>query len=283
MRHSFLCAVALIAAMAPVEAAAAVWRAGEWSKIQEAIDSAAYGDTVLVAPGKYDRLIIRSGIHLLAENGPEETFLQNGRHWVIKADGVDSSAVVEGFTLDGRKSAEGVIYAENSQLRVVDCVMQNAWSGVRSLYSQLRIENCTFTQCQNGIYMFESEGFVTGCDIQLSVQGINLVSSSPRISRSTITRNSYGIIVTEHSDPQIGGSIATANKIWNNAAGNIRNDAYLKKSALRTNKLMTLQVPMNNWGTDCPDEQEFIGLVVWSPWVNEAGTQAIEDCEASAK
>ena len=283
MRRSLLCAFALFAAWAPQDSSAAVWRADEWVKIQEAIDSAAYGDTVLVAPGKYDRLIIRSGIHLLAEKGPEETILRNGRHWVIKADGVDSTAVVEGFTLDGRKSAEGIVYAENSQLRVVDCVMQNAWSGVRSLYSQLRIENCTFTRCQNGIYMFESEGVVTGCDIQLSVQGINLVSSSPRIIRSSITRNSYGIIVSEHSDPQIGGSIASANKIWNNAAGNIRNDAYLKKSAMRTNKLMTLQVPMNNWGTDCPDEQEFIGLVVWSPWVDEAGTKAIENCEATAK
>jgi parallel beta-helix repeat protein len=249
-------------------------------QIQEMMDSAAYGDTVMVAPGTYDRIVLRSGVHLIAESGPQDTTLRNGYYWVIKADGVDSTAVVEGFTLDGVKAAEGVVYAENSFFTLTDCVLKNGWSGVRALYSDLTVQNCTITDCQNGIYLYESNGRLLNNDVQLCITGINLVSSSPRVARNTLTRNSYGMQVSDHSDPAIGGSLASANRIWNNAAVAIKNSAYQKKFSVRTMKPMTLEVPYNVWGTDCPDSLLFQGPVVFSPWVDSTGSRSLEECEA---
>ncbi|MEZ5066756.1 MAG: NosD domain-containing protein [bacterium] len=263
-------------------AGAKTWAASEWVAIQDALDSAAYGDTVLVAPGTYDRLVLRSGITLMSEKGPEDTILRNGRFWVVKAEGVDSTAVIEGFTLDGIKASEGVAYLEESSLTIRHCVIKNGWSGVRALYSKPRIENCTIRDCQNGVYLYESEGVVLENDIQLCLTAINVVSSRSRILRNTITRNSYGIQVSDHSQPAIGGSIASANRVWNNAAVAVKNTAYITRNAVRTMQPMTLEVPFNFWGTDCPDSSMFQGPVEYAPWVDESGTRSLRKCGAPA-
>lgn len=72
--------------------------------IQSALDGAAQGDTVLVAPGVYDEWIelraAHDGVVLLSESGPQVTILDGGRRGsVIYAAGVTGATVVEGFTL----------------------------------------------------------------------------------------------------------------------------------------------------------------------------------------
>lgn len=262
---------------------AASLRVSEGSQIQHTIDSATYGDSVWVAPGKYDiyPLRMRNGITLLAEGSAEETILRNGQFSVIQAEDLDSLTVVEGFTLDGVKAAEGVLSAENSRLTVRNCIVKNGWSGVRSMYGDVRVEECRIHDCQNGVYFYESGGSILGNDIQRCIRGINIVSSNPRIVRNMIARNSVGIAVSKHSDPSIGGSIATANRIYENPGGNIFNQAYLKRFSIRTMEPMTLKVSFNYWGSDCPDTSKFRGLVEWSPWVDETGTRSLESCPSS--
>ena len=81
---------------------------------------------------------------------------------------------------------------------------------------------------------------------------------------------------------QIGGTLATANRIWNNAAGAIRSEALAKNSGVRTLTPMTLKVPYNFWGSDCPDSSLFRGSVEWKPWVDESGTRSIEKCSRTS-
>lgn len=290
-RHLFrvlsraLAASAVIAVVVPLAASPAraeTWPASEYSQIQEYIETAQYGDTVLVAPGTYSRLVLRPGIKLIAEAGPDETFLENKSFWVVKAEGVDSVATIEGFTMSGTGGAEGILVAKESQLTVQDCVIKGAWSGVRALYCDLTIRNCTFQDCQNGIYLFESNGLIVDNDIELCITGITLVSSGPKIYRNTITRNSLGMRVAEHSDPAIGGTIASANRIWNNTVGAVRNEAYLKRQGIRTMKPMTLVVPYNFWGSDCPDTLLFRGPMEWAPWVDESGKRSLDRCPESS-
>jgi parallel beta-helix repeat protein len=259
------------------------WSVVEPFELQETVDAAAYGDTVYVGPGTYGAVTLRSGILLLAEAGPDETVLEHGRFWCVKADGVDSTAVLEGFTLDGAKSAEGAVTADNSYFTVRDCVLRNAWSGVRAMYSDLRVENCTIRDCQNGIYLFESGGVLRDNDVRNCINGMNLVSSSPRVLRNEIVGNSVGISLSEHSDPRIGGSLATSNRIRDNRAGNVLNRALEKRFSVRTMKPMTLKVPYNYWGADCPDSLWFRGPVIWSPWVDESGTHSLEDCPSESR
>ncbi len=262
-------------------ASSASWPVSEYAKLQETIDSATYGDTVVVAPGTYKRLIMRNGIRIIAAKGPAETTLKHNTFWVVQGEAVDSLASIEGFSIDGVKGAEGVVFAKDSHFMVRNCSIRGGWSGVRTLYSELRIEGCTIRDCQNGLYLFESGGVVAGNDIQLCVTAMTLVSANPQILKNTVTRNALGLYVQKHSDPQIGGTIATANRIWNNAAGAVRNDSQLKEKSVRTWKTMTLRVPFNFWGTDCPDSTLFRGAVVWAPWVDESGTRSLEKCAKS--
>jgi parallel beta-helix repeat protein len=251
-------------------------------EFQRLVDSAAYGDTVLVAPGKYHAVIMRSGIRIIAERGPKETVLSNDRLWVVKADGVDSLASIEGFTLDGIKAAEGVVLCEESKITVRDCIIRGGWGGVRSMFSDLTVQDCKIEDCQNGIYFFESKGRILANEITRCSNGISLVSSSTTVQRNTITGNSVGIAVSKHSEPSIGGSLATANRIYGNPGGFIKNTANVKRSGVRTMKEMTLQVPYNYWGSNCPDSLEFRGPVEYAPWVNEEGTGAISKCPPRA-
>lgn len=277
-----LLALVILTCIEALPAAAGVLRVTEKAKLQEALDTAAYGDTVLVAPGTYSRIVMRSGIHLLAEKGPEETLLTEASFWVIQGKAVDSLATVEGFSIDGKRGAEGVVFAEESQFTLRNCVIRSGWAGIRALYCDLRIEGCTIRDCTNGIYLFESGGLLTGNDIQLCHQALDIVSSHPRMVRNSISRNGLGIRLEKHSDPEIGGSLATANRIWNNAAGALRNDSYEKRQSVRTWIPMTVKVPYNFWGSDCPDSSLFRGSVEWRPWVDESGTRSIEKCSAAA-
>ncbi len=260
-----------------------VWWVFDPLDLQATVDSAAYGDTVWVGPGEYDRVVLRSGILLIAQGGAVSTTIRNSRVWCVKADGVDSTAVLEGFTLDGVQSAEGAVTADNSSFTVRDCMLRNAWSGVRAMYSDLRIENCTIRDCQNGIYLFESGGLVVANDIRGCINGLNFVSASPRVIRNEITSNSVGISLSEHSNPRIGGQLSTANRIHENGAGNILNRALEKRFSVRTMKPMTLKAPYNFWGSDCPDSLGFRGPTVWSPWVDEAGTHSIDQCASEGE
>jgi hypothetical protein len=91
----------------------------ECATIQAGIDSAAAGDTVLVAPGRYigagnrDIDFGGKGIVVLSENGPEATALNTRgtesdphRGFVFQS-GEDSTAVVEGFTIENGRAEEG--------------------------------------------------------------------------------------------------------------------------------------------------------------------------------
>jgi parallel beta-helix repeat protein len=263
---------------------AEIWKVDEYRAIQEAILTATYGDTVSVAPGTYEGpLVLRPGIYLLAEEGRTATTLRyNGAFYVLKADGTDSLTVVDGFFVDGGKGTEGVILANESQMTIRNCEIHGGWSGIRGLYSQMTIEDNVIRECQNGIYLFESEGVIRGNDIQLCITGISLVSASPRVIRNTISRNTLGFRIAEHSDPTIGGSLATANRVWNNQAGGLKNEAYLKRDGLRTMNPYTVRVAYNFWGSDCPDSILFQGPVEWSPWVDESGEHSIDTCKEEA-
>jgi len=131
--------------------------------IQDSIDAAEEGDTVLVAPGTYmgggNRDIDFRGkdIVLLSEEGSEHTIIdceELGRGFFL-ASGESADAVISGFTVTrGYDYKGGCFYIANSSPLIYNCFIQagNSHWGGAGIYlesSSSRVENCIISNCDS--------------------------------------------------------------------------------------------------------------------------------------
>jgi hypothetical protein len=106
----------------------------QYATIQEAIEWANEGCTVLVEPGRYMENIdfLGKAITLKSSEGAAWTFL-NGREsgsTVTFKNGEGNDSVIEGFTiLNGNAGAGGGIYCDGAAPDVVYCDVQGGWPG----------------------------------------------------------------------------------------------------------------------------------------------------------
>ena len=142
--------ISLIVLLAIGTASARTWYVtpegtGDAPTIQAGIDSAAVGDTVLVAAGAYTEacqdtpdgpsmLVVDTGLHLISEDGRDVTVLDaQGACRVIYMNSVSDSILIEGFTITGGYAGDcidadeydvgGGLYSELCQLVIRDCVI----------------------------------------------------------------------------------------------------------------------------------------------------------------
>ena len=164
--------ITLVAAASAGEAQTVIHVPGDYTMIQEAINAAADGDTVLVAAGTYSGAgnhnfrFFGKAITLRSEDGPESTIIdcQNGNPGFQIIDGETNSTVIDGFTIvDGRASGTeagggAYIYAATPVFR--NCIFQSCtsetnggavsvWNGTGTTEMPL-FSNCTFLF--NGAY-----------------------------------------------------------------------------------------------------------------------------------
>jgi len=169
---------------AAVNIANRTWRVpADAPTIGAAVDSAAAGDTVLVAPGTYNEggIIVDKNVLIMSESGPAATVVdaQNTHTSVFTLNGVASSMRLEGFTLKG------------------------AWS----------------PSTGGGVQVFSSSPCIYNCIIAansaVSGGGVSVISSSPDISWCTICGNSGlgGIYYDASSGGSLSNCIITATSI----------------------------------------------------------------------
>jgi predicted outer membrane repeat protein len=110
--------------------------------IQDGINAAAPGDTVLVASGTYSPsangesfpIVMVSSVALLSESGPDVTVVDaEGTNTVVRCHGVNSAAAIEGFTITGGAAGTGIsfgggMYCFQSSPQIESCVFRENWA-----------------------------------------------------------------------------------------------------------------------------------------------------------
>jgi len=208
--------------------------------IQEAINTAGPGDTVMVAAGTYnENITLKSGV-VLRGAGADVTTIQGtgtqgiGTGSVVTADGVDSSAKIDGFTITGGNSnwEGGGISCNNNSSPIIsnNTITGNSarcdGGGISCYNSSPTISNNiitgnSVTETGGGISCgyFSSptiyKNTITDNSAECQGGGISCSISSPTILKNTITDNSTdfggGVYCFNNSSPTIANNIITGN------------------------------------------------------------------------
>lgn len=166
----------------------------QYARIQQAVDAASDGDTVLLAPKTYfsegdlDVMIVNKGLTIMGAGVPSQVVLDGSGEFyhrgflVIDAPSPTrfrdlSIRLTRAPDLDSTShwSPGGGIAVENSDVSITNCIFfgcvaDHAGGGVYAVDSKLRVENCDFEACRvmvpggGGIYC----GECSVCDISNS-------------------------------------------------------------------------------------------------------------------
>ncbi|RKZ05589.1 hypothetical protein DRQ25_15805 [Candidatus Fermentibacteria bacterium] len=222
MRH-FVLAAALIACGSA--AAGIIEVPGDCGTIQEALDSALSGDTILVAPGTYVENIIWpdvADLFLVSEQGPSQTIIDGdstGTVITLLSPVVDTSTVISGFTIrNGAADQGGGIRCSVSSPLITgniieECFALSAGGGLYCAGSRVVIDGNTIRYNSAGIpYQQGAKDHTNGGGIYLTGgTGIAVISDN---------------IITQNFSVDYGGGITcnrntliTGNQIIDNQSG----------------------------------------------------------------
>lgn len=184
----------------------------EFATIQEAIDIAGEGASIIVSPGIYNEHINLLGkdIHLQSSDGPLVTTI-SGIHFgsvVTCTSGETLDTVIEGFTIiNGDTDFGAGVRIIDSSPSIVNCIIESntASVGGGGVYAQNSVAKLTNTIIRNnvaenggGLYNHGSQTVITGCTFDANVATddggaiVNTISSNPLITDSTFDSNTAG-------------------------------------------------------------------------------------------
>jgi len=170
---------------------------GDYPTIQEGLDAASYGQTVLVAPGiYYETILLKNGVELIG-SGYEKT--------IIDGQGVGNStgsvvvgannAVISSFTI------------RNANLDYFD----NMGAAINAGSTPMPIKENYITNCRIGIWTAGSSKIERNCIINNPGLGGIVCKGYPRISNNTVINSCRGIQVYAGGMPDIKNNIITNN------------------------------------------------------------------------
>jgi hypothetical protein len=222
--------------------------------IQEAINAAANGDTIIVkdgtytGTGNYNINFHGKAITLRSQNGPANCIIncqQLGIGFEFSwGEGTDS--IVDGFTitngcLDDPEKGGGGICCYWSSPTITNCIITNckAWRGGAIFCNNANptITDCTITDNQalyddgGGIYCWYGSPSITNCTISRNTShyggaGLGCYYASPQINNSTISYNTPDGIYTYNGTAAILGTVQVNSNSLNGNNGVLEIYAY---------------------------------------------------------
>lgn len=220
----------------------------DYPTIQEAIDEANPGDTIIVSEGMYAEgpIFITKSLTITADGHVEVDGLGNGSVFTVSADNV----TIKGFTV----KHSGLGWARSGILlnRVQDCIIEgntatNCSSGISLVFSHRNEvkENTATKNNINGIYVrwsnwneIEENNVSDNGVLPASGRGMLLERSNGNVIRRNTANNNFwtGILLMFYNDE---------NMIEENTAINNRNGIYLGRS--NNNLIVGNVLRQNHW------------------------------------
>ena len=246
--------VLAIAALA-APAHADTWHVpSECPTVQAGVDSAAAGDTVLVASDTYYEhdITMKSGVYLTSETGQADCVTidaqQLGR--VIYCLDVDAAASIVGFTITGglatgaatQDSAAGGVYCESSSPTLSNCALSGNHAtgyggGLACLWdADVTLADCTFSgntaaKGGGGMLSYSSSTTLTDCGFSdnaaWQIGGMYLSFSNSTLTGCTFSGNTAtgekgevgGLAVTEESSATLTSCLFYGNTAGDDSGG----------------------------------------------------------------
>jgi predicted outer membrane repeat protein len=180
---------------------------GSYPTIQEGINAAVDGDTVLVADGIYtgtsnkNLQFYGTSLVLMSENGPDNTVIDcqnSGKGFMIQNGSANGEKVIGIKVING---ATGGVFVYNSSTEFINCHFNNnSSSGVLCSYSDATFDHCIFYNNTNagnggGIYLNNADALLINCTFSNNSAGVG------------------GAIYCYNSDPEINSCIISYNTV----------------------------------------------------------------------
>ncbi len=170
----------------------------DFTKIQDAIDNATDGDTILVSAGRYNETLLIEKRVILVGEGAELTFIDGNGTGTVISIRETSNVRIRGFTIqksgvsDGNNS--GIFIYNTPSCVVSDCIFKDT-------YFAINVHSSSDTLISNNL-------------ITNSVEGINLeISVGNILFNNTLTNNDYGVSLRFSIQAKILNNIIISNDI----------------------------------------------------------------------
>ena len=279
----------ILTAFASVSAAKTIYVPDDYPTIQQAVDNAKAGDTIIVRDGVYaENVKVNKQLTIRSENGSANCIVHaanpNDHVFCVTADNVN----ISGFTVTGATGyyKAGVYLSNSDYSRIENIIASNNYEGIRLGYSNnnILVDNTASSNNDFGIYLYYSSNNIIEDNTVSSnnYEGIFLGSSNNNtIENNTASNNHDGIYLYYSNNNTIENNTASLNNengifLWDSN----NNIIYLNNFINNTDNVDS-HLSTNIWNSTQPITYTYNGKQftnhLGNYWSDYRGTDANKD------